>query len=816
MFFMMSKKWLFFIFLIFSLVSFSQTYDSYKPERDKIHDLVHTKLKVDFNFDKKELNGEAWVTAKPHFYATDHFSLDAKAMIIHQVSFNNEILEYSYDDYKINIDLPKEFRKGEEFTIYIKYTARPEKVAQKGSAAITSAKGLYFINADGYDKNKPTQIWTQGETEASSCWFPTIDTPNQKTTQEIYITVPKRFVTLSNGKLVDQVVNGSNRTDYWKMDKKHAPYLFFMGVGEYEIIKDSYNNIPIDYYVEKKYAPYAKDIFGNTPEMMEFFSRILGVAFPWNKYSQIVGRDYVSGAMENTTAVIHGEQAYQTPGQLIDENIQENTIAHELFHHWFGNLVTSESWSNLTLNESFANYSEYLWREYKYGQLDANMHLFEANQTYLNGQNEHKHLVRFTYDDKEDMFDAVSYNKGGTILHMLRNYLGDSAFFEGLKEYLTTYQYGSAEVHQLRLIFEKITGKDLNWFFNQWYYGSGHPKIDVSYDYNTIQRKVTVNLLQLNSNAFAFPIAIDIFEEGKRIRHNVFVKGKDASFTFAYSKLPTLIQVNADGVLLCEINENKVLSDYIFQLKNAQNYSHRREALLAISNKQNEKKVFNAVSNAMNDPSYKIRILALEKIDLINKFSKKNTIQKIKEIASTDEKTLVQAVALETLGKLTDPKLKSIFIKALESRSYSVLGKALVALYYIDKQLAVDRSKKLPDEIRKILATPLTRIYIEEKDEKELPFIAKNILSGMFLTGDDATKALYRKAFKQVSESNNLQAIENLIEDMVVKGNQYKSFNFDKVVINLMRSMVQDQKRKNATNKNRSIQLIKEAMAKLL
>jgi len=816
MFFMMSKKWLFFIFLIFSLVSFSQTYDSYKPERDKIHDLVHTKLKVDFNFNKKELNGEAWVTAKPHFYATDHFSLDAKAMIIHQVSFNNEILEYSYDDYKINIDLPKEFRKGEEFTIYIKYTARPEKVAQKGSAAITSAKGLYFINADGYDKNKPTQIWTQGETEASSCWFPTIDTPNQKTTQEIYITVPKRFVTLSNGKLVDQVVNGSNRTDYWKMDKKHAPYLFFMGVGEYEIIKDSYNNIPIDYYVEKKYAPYAKDIFGNTPEMMEFFSRILGVAFPWNKYSQIVGRDYVSGAMENTTAVIHGEQAYQTPGQLIDENIQENTIAHELFHHWFGNLVTSESWSNLTLNESFANYSEYLWREYKYGQLDANMHLFEANQAYLNGQNEHKHLVRFTYDDKEDMFDAVSYNKGGTILHMLRNYLGDSAFFEGLKEYLTTYQYGSAEVHQLRLIFEKITGKDLNWFFNQWYYGSGHPKIDVSYDYNTIQRKVTVNLLQLNSNAFAFPIAIDIFEEGKRIRHNVFVKGKDASFTFAYSKLPTLIQVNADGVLLCEINENKVLSDYIFQLKNAQNYSHRREALIAISNKQNEKKVFNAVSNAMNDPSYKIRILALEKIDLINKFSKKNTIQKIKEIASTDEKTLVQAVALETLGKLTDPKLKSIFIKALESRSYSVLGKALVALYYIDKQLAVDRSKKLPDEIRKILATPLTRIYIEEKDEKELPFIAKNILSGMFLTGDDATKALYRKAFKQVSESNNLQAIENLIEDMVVKGNQYKSFNFDKVVINLMRSMVQDQKRKNATNKNRSIQLIKEAMAKLL
>ena len=414
------------------------------------------------------------------------------------------------------------------------------------------------------------------------------------------------------------------------------------------------------------------------------------------------------------------------------------------------------------------------------------------------------------------MFDAVSYNKGGAILHMLRNYLGDSAFFEGLKQYLTTYQYKSAEVHQLRLIFEEITGKDLNWFFNQWYYNSGHPKIDVSYDYNTIQGKVTVNLLQLNSNEFAFPLAIDIFEGGKRIRHRVFVKGKDASFTFPYSKLPSLIQVNADGVLLCEINENKILSDYIFQLKNAQHYTHRREALLAVSKKQEEKIAFNAVSYAMNDPSYKMRILALEKIDLINKFSKKNTIQKIKQIANSDEKTSVKAVAIETLGKLTDPKLKSIFIRALESESYSVLGKALVAIYYIDNQFAIDKSKKLPDEVRKILATPLTRIYIEEKDEKEMPFIAKNILAGMFLTGDDATKALYQKAFKQISESNNTQAIQNLVDDMVVKGNQYKSFNFDKVAINLMRSMVQYQKTKNMSNKNRNIELIKEAMAKLL
>lgn len=813
---MMIKKVLFFVLVLVSTISFSQTHTTYKPERDKINDLVHTKLKVDFNFKEKQLNGEAWVTAKPHFYATNKITLDAKAMIIHQISLDNKKLDYNYDDASIVIDLPKEYKKDEEFTLYIKYTARPEKVQQKGSAAITDAKGLYFINADGLDKNKPTQIWTQGETEASSCWFPTIDSPNQKTTQEIYITVPKKFVTLSNGKLMSQIENGTDRTDYWKMDQKHAPYLFFMGVGEYEVIKDSYKDIPVDYYVEKEYAPYAKDIFGLTPEMIGFFSKILGVEYPWNKYSQIVGRDYVSGAMENTTAVIHGEQAYQTPGQLIDENVQENTIAHEIFHHWFGNLVTTESWSNLTLNESFANYSEYLWREHKYGKLDADMHLFEDRQAYLDGQNTDKHLVRFNYVDKEDMFDLVSYNKGGAILHMLRNYLGDDAFFLGLKTFLTENKYQAAEVHQLRLVFEKITGKDLNWFFNQWYFGAGHPRIEVSYDYNTIQKKVTVNLLQLNVNEFKFPLAIDIFENGQKTRHNVFVNGNDASFTFPYTKQPTLIQINADGVLLSEITENKVLSDYIFQLKNAENYAHRREALLEVAKKQEEKDAFSAVEAAMSDPSYKIRILALQKIDLINKFSKKDAIHKIMQIANNDPKTLVQATAIETLGKLTDPELKSIFEKGLQSKSYSVIGKSLVAMYYIDKPTAVAKSRELPDEIRKILATPLTRIYIEEKDENELPFIAKSVLSGMFLTGDDATKSLYQKAFKQISESNNSEAIQNLVDDMVVKGTQYKSFNFDKVVINLMRTMVNDQKAKDTANKVRNTEIIKEGMAKLL
>ena len=809
------------IILLFIFVfSFAQAQDPlsiYRSEREKVNNLVHTKLKVSFDFNEKQLNGEEWVTLTPHFYPTSKVTLDAKAMIIHSIELDGKKLDFNYDNFEIIIDLPREYKKGEEYTLYIKYTARPEKVKQKGSSAITAAKGLYFVNPLGLNKKKPTQVWTQGETEASSCWFPTIDAPNQKTSQELYITVPDRFVTLSNGALVNQTKSGSNRTDYWKLDQKHAPYLFFMGVGEYEIIKDQYKNIPVHYYVEKEYAPFAKEIFGDTPEMIGFFADKLGVEYPWNKYHQIVARDYVSGAMENTTAVIHGEQANQMKGQLIDENRQENTIAHEVFHHWFGNLVTTESWSNLALNESFANYSEYLWREHKYGKDNADAHMFDARKVYKEGDgNFDKNLVRFNYIDKEDMFDAVSYNKGGAILHMLRSYLGDEAFFTGLKNYLTENKYKAAEVHQLRLALEQVSGKDLNWFFDQWFFNSGHPKIQVSYDYNTLEKTVTVNFVQSQISEFKFPIAIDIFENGKSTRHNVFVDGRDASFKFAFtSKSPDLIQVNADGVLLADFIENKVLSDYIFQLKNAENYEHRREALIEVAKNQDQKKAFNAVADAMNDDSYQIRILALESIDLINKWSKKNVIERIKRISSGDKKTLVQAAAIETLGKLTDPELKPIFERALQSESYNVLGKALVGMYYIDKQLAIAKSKELPLEVKNIIATPLTRIYIEEKDDSEMVFIANNVLSGMFLNNNPKIQAIYKKAYEQIANSNNTEAIQNLVDDVVAKGNQYKQFNFDQVGINLLRQMVQKQKTANLSNRIKNIEVIKTGIAQL-
>ena len=234
-----------------SLVATAQTETSgrekiYHAEATKYNALDHTKLRVSFNLEKRELYGEEWLTAAPYFYPTDSLVLDAQAMLIHSVNLSDSKstigrpLSYKYAKNKLTIQLGKTYNRAEKYTVYIKYTSQPEKVAEQGGQAITDAKGLYFINPTKADKNRPIEIWTQGETKSNSVWFPTIDETNQKSSQEIYITVPEQFITLSNGVLTSSKKDGKGqRTDYWVLKQKHAPYLFFLGAGEYAHIKDT-------------------------------------------------------------------------------------------------------------------------------------------------------------------------------------------------------------------------------------------------------------------------------------------------------------------------------------------------------------------------------------------------------------------------------------------------------------------------------------------------------------------------------------------------------------------------------------------------
>lgn len=320
----------------------------YRAAETQLTDLVHTKLEVSFDWSRSQMKGKETLTAKPHFYTSSELVLDAKGMDIMSVTMNDKPLKFAYADDYLTIQLDKAYTRNEQYTLVISYVAKPDERTTGGSLAITSDKGLYFINPTGKDGDKMPQIWTQGETESNSVWFPTVDSPNAKSTQEIYITVEDKYVTLSNGTMVSSKKNADGtRTDHWKQDLPHSTYLFMMGVGQFKVVKDVYMRpdgkpMEVNYYVEPEWEQHAKAIFGETPAMIAFFSKLTGVEYPWDKYSQIVVRDYVSGAMENTGAVVFGDFVYKTDRELLDNN-DNSTIAHELFHHWFGDLVTAES-----------------------------------------------------------------------------------------------------------------------------------------------------------------------------------------------------------------------------------------------------------------------------------------------------------------------------------------------------------------------------------------------------------------------------------------------------------------------------------------
>jgi aminopeptidase N len=755
----------------------------YRETPPKINDLVNTKLDVRFDYKKRYMYGKEWVTLRPHFYPTDSLRLDAKGMDIKNISVvkngKNVPLKYKYEDsLSLAINLDKVYRNNESYTIYIDYTSKPNQLKAKGSAAINDAKGLYFINPDGTEKDKPTQIWTQGETESSSAWFPTIDKPEQKTTDEISMTVPAKYVTLSNGRLASQKNNADGtRTDTWKMELPHSPYLFMMAVGDFKIYHDKWRNKEVNYYLEPKYAPYAKEIFGMTPELIEFYSKTLGVDFPWNKYSQIVVRDYVSGAMENTTATLHGEYVQGTHRELIDRyyDAGRSTIAHELFHQWFGDYVTCESWSNLTVNESFADFSEMLWAEHKYGKDEADAHSYEALENYLaNPEASQKDLVRFHYNDKEDMFDVVTYQKGGRILNMLRNYLGDAAFFKGLNIYLKTNAFKNGEAQQLRLALEEASGRDLNWYFNQWYYGAGHPVLDINYKWDDASKTETVYLAQKqDGQTFKLPFAVDIYAGGKKVRHKVWMNDKMDTLTFHSDVKPDLVNVDGDKVLLALKTDNKTLGEYAFQYANAPLYLDRLEAIEAAQNKQTEKDAQKIIIAALKDKYYGLRIKAIRALNMKNDDIHNAALPVLTSLAQNDENTLVRAAAMNLLAKLKLQDNMAMFKQGLKSESYAVQGAALNGIDQLDPAQALEVAKGFEKDNSGSLTTAMVGVYAESGKSAQWPFVYQH-----FNDGDINTKfMLIRKFALMTSTVDSPADAQQGIEALKEAGMKYKIYN---------------------------------------
>jgi aminopeptidase N len=732
----------------------------YRATETKLSDIIHTKLWVSFDWQKSQMIGKAELLVKPYFYPTNMLYLNARGMEIKSVKGSAMIykpvivkkgqkvseedsytkiplnLKYVYSNDSIRIDLGQVMNSEQKYTIEIEYIARPDELKKEGgSAAISEDKGLYFINPTGTDPDKMPQIWTQGETQSNSVWFPTIDNPTEKMTDEIYMTVGDKYTTLSNGLLVDSKKNtDSTRTDHWKMDQPHAPYLVMMAVGEFKKVTDEpWNGKEVSYYVEKEYEQHAKAIFGKTKKMIEFYSNRLGTPYPWAKYSQIVVRDYVSGAMENTTATLHGDFiCYQTTREIIDGAKGESTIAHELFHQWFGDYASCESWSNLTLNESFATYGEYLWDEFENGKDAADDHSAQSRFGYFaqSGQKQ-VDLVRFDYDEREDMFDAFSYNKGGQVIHMLRKYVGDDAFFAALKLYLEKNKFKTAEAHDLRLAFEEVTGEDLNWFFNEWYFAKGHPVLDITKSYDAAAKKVKLVIEQKQdfkeAPLYKLPIDIDIYVGGKKQRTRVWIDDVKNTVLLDAASSPDLVNFDAEKQLLAKISYTKTKEEYVFQYKNAACWGDREEALNYFKEHIKEADIYELVKTvAKKDPWRKFRSNAVVMLSEIAKDKEAELKPLFLEMANTDANTKVRAAAIKALAdNYKGSDLDALYEKALTEQSYAIASEGFDAIAKSNPELAMKKAKALEDEPAKEIIYSIMDLYAKNGTDENHAFFKK-------------------------------------------------------------------------------------------
>ncbi|MDC0302097.1 M1 family metallopeptidase [bacterium] len=767
----------------------------YNPSNTILTDLVHTKLEVSFNWNESQLNGKATITAKPHFYESDELVLDAKGMDILKVQMNGADLNYAYNDaLKLNIDLGRVYKSSEQYTISIEYVSKPDELEMGGSSAITGDKGLYFINPKGEEKNKMPQIWTQGETQANSVWFPTIDSPNAKTTQEIYITVEDKYVTLSNGDLVSSKKNkDGTRTDYWKQDLPHAPYLFMMAIGEYSIVKDSYtkkdgSKIEVNYYVEPEHKEDARGIFGETPNMIGYFSELLDLEYPWDKYNQVVVRDYVSGAMENTGAVIFGEYVYKDKEDLLDGNDQ-STIAHELFHHWFGDLVTCESWANLPLNESFANYSQYLWDEYRYGMDEADYQAeMEADGYFQSASYQGYHdLIWFDHFDKEDMFDGHSYNKGGRILHMLRSYLGDEAFFKGLNNYLTTNKYKAAEFHHLRLAFEEVSGEDLNWFFNQWFLGKGHLILFTDYevtDDQTILFKVKQRQNIEDFPIYKIPTQVLIWSGDEVVVHDIVIDELEQEFELSYSGEIKNIQIDPKQDLLAKIYEEKSADEFRHQFYNSKAYKSRIVGLRRAS-KSNTVETQNLLSDALDDPFWNIRIEAASIAYQLGCSGNTDISNKMIKLAKNDSVSKVRAEMIQMLDKSGEGEatLMALFKEAISNDpSSNVRSSAFQALVDLNPSQALTEARLMEDGASLSLKITLAEAYSKMGEAQEQVFFEDLIYNGG-ASGEDEMRVLFSYlTYALMQDIDLLQKMPKILGYYKENGGGYVAMYYDRII----------------------------------
>jgi len=527
-----------FVFLTSSLAqfAFAQT-GSQDFNRTRTFDAQHYLIRTSFDRKNRTIFGDTTISLKPLKNGFSSVELDAANLKFESVKLesNGKDLQFKSDDEKISIAFGKDYSPKDLIKIRLKYSAKPKK-------------GVYFVNAlrNGGILLHDNQIWTQGETEESRYWFPSYDFPDDKATTEQYLTVEADETAISNGELIETLQNADGtKTFHYKMNIPHSVYLTSFVVGKYVKFADIYKNIPLSVYLYPGKEYLYKQVFGNTKEMMRIYEELTGIAFPFNKYDQTIVANFELGGMENITATTLSDRDIF----FSDRNsaVVEDIVSHELAHSWFGNLVTCRNWAELWLNESFATFMEAAYREKMYGRNDYLRKIEADAKEYFDEEsrmNKKHGLFNKLARPDGSLFDSVTYQKGSAVVHTLRETVGDRVFWKAINIYLNKHKFGNAETADLKAVFEDVSKKDLNWFFNQWVYGTGYPKLEVNYQYNSETKKLQLNVKQTQKaeeftpSAFILPMDVEITTQTGVVYQEIMITKRDETFSIRLNSAP--------------------------------------------------------------------------------------------------------------------------------------------------------------------------------------------------------------------------------------------------------------------------------------
>lgn len=542
----------------FLLAAFSSQAQVARPsfDRPRTYDVQHYVLRVKPDGASRSVAGDSTVTLKPITDGLRSVELDAVGLVFKSVTDDagERKFQYRVAREKIIVALNRPYAASETISIRFKYTAKP-------------VKGIYFRSAE---KGHSAQIFTQGEAEEARHWFPSFDFPSDKATSEEFVTAKDKETVIGNGELIGKVPNNDGTTTWhYRTDFQHPTYLISFIIGEYVRVDDKYRSTPLGFYVYPGREETARKAFGDTGKIMSVFEDLTGQRFPFNKYDQTVVAKFQLGGMENITATTLQDEYVFMADLDFGNGIVVDLVSHELSHSWFGNLVTCKNWAELWLNEGFATYMEAAYREKAFGResyiskvrLDAGTYLVdEAISRRQHG------LYNRLAGNVDLLFKnpSVTYNKGGAVIHMLREQVGSEAFWKGVRIYLDRHEFASVETTDLKKAMEESSGQDLTWFFDQWVYGVGSPKLSITPTYSARKKVLTITLAQvqkinpLNPKPFRMPmnIAVTSGEETRSVA--VDLKNRTETISIPMSSKPTEIVIDPEDKVI--VKNVKLLS----------------------------------------------------------------------------------------------------------------------------------------------------------------------------------------------------------------------------------------------------------------